>query len=546
MTSSNHDVESLGKPPAVINDKTFEHDAQSMHEGTNTPAKNEQTHRGFKSRHSQMIALGGAIGTSLFIGTALVLRTGGPLFLLLAYMFLCLVTYGVMTGIAEIASYLPVPGGTMSYYGHKYVSSSMGFALGYLYWYSLGILVPYELTAVALLIEYWSPGVNPAVWMTILLVIIVVLNFLPVHLFGEVEFWGASTKLLLIIGLMILSLVLCFGGGPDGRLLGFTYWNNPGATNTYILEGDTGRFLALLRCFALASFAFVLAPEYLIVTAGEMQSPRQNLPKAARRYVWRLILLFIPLMICIGIVCPYDDPQLTLAGTARSPFIIAAKNAGIPVLDSVITAAIIMSASTAGNAFLYQASRNLYSLAISGAAPSIFKRCDKRGVPYYAIGASASLSLLAYLSLSSSTLTVFNWFINITNSSGYISWMCCTLIYNRFRKACKVHEVESPYRPRIQPFGIYFSGVSSFILLLLNGFHIFFPSEWTVGDFISAYIGIPVFLILYLGHKLVRRNESWIRPTSEIDMLDGMEEVLAAERPTPVLKGLGRLRMIWE
>ncbi|KAI8659067.1 Amino acid permease [Fusarium sp. Ph1] len=345
-------------------------DSRSLEIGTTLPIRNEQTHRGFKPCHSQMIALGGSIGTALFIATGLVLRTGGPCFLLVAYSVLCLVTYGVMTGIAEIASYLPVPGGTMGYYAHKYISSSLGFAWGYLYWYSLGILVPYELTAVALLVEYWDPSVNPAVWMTILLVIIVSLNFLPVQWFGEVEFWAAGTKLLLIVGLVILSIVLCFGGGPNHELLGFKYWNNPGATRPYIKEGDLGLFLALLRCLALASFAFVLNPEYLIVTAGEMQSPRFNLPRASRRFFWRLVFLFIPLMVTIGISCPYNDPMLQESGVASSPFVIAVKNAGIPILGSIITGAIILSASTAGNAFLYQASRNLYSLAVSGNAPA--------------------------------------------------------------------------------------------------------------------------------------------------------------------------------
>jgi amino acid transporter len=504
------------------------------------------THRGFKPRHSQMIAIGGAIGTSIFIGTALVLRTGGPLFLLLAYSILCAITYAIMTGIAEVASYMPVHGGTMSFYGHKYVSSSMGFALGYLYWYSLGILVPYELTAVALLVDYWNPGVNSAVWMSILLVIIVATNFLPVRWFGEVEFWSAGMKLVLIVGLILMSFCLTLGGGPDHKRTGFGYWNDPGATNTYILEGDTGRFLAFLRCLALSSFAFVLAPEYMIVTAGEMQSPRYNLPRAAKRYIWRMIILFIPMMIMIGMICPYNDEGLLGAGSAKSPFIVAIKNAGIPVLDSIVNAGIVLSAATAGNAFLYQASRNLYSLAVAGSAPKIFKHCNKHGVPWPAVGASACLSLLAYLSLSSTSLTVFNWLINVTNSSGYISWMCCTYIYMRFRKSCDHHNVEPVYHAWFQPYGIYFAGVMSFILLLLNGFNVFFPSEWNVGDFLSGYIGIPAFLVIYGGHRIYTWREKWVRGVEDIDMFDGMEEVLAAEKPPNVFHGRQKIRYLYE
>ncbi|KAM0327059.1 hypothetical protein ACHAQA_006182 [Verticillium albo-atrum] len=408
------------------------------------PLHREETNRGFKPRHSQMIALGGAIGTSLFLGTAQVLRVGGPGFLLLSYGILSVMVYGIVTGIAEVATYLPVPGSTMAFHANKYVSRSLGFAMGYLYWYSLGILVPYELVAVNLLIEYWNPGVNPAVWMTVLLVIIVLGNFLPARIFGEVEFWSAGTKILLILGLIFLSIVLFFGGGPNRDMLGFRYWVDPGATNTYIVGGSPGRLVAFLNALVLASFAFVLAPEQLIVTGGEMQSPRRNLPRAARRYFWRLIILFIPTVIGIGVVCPSNHPTLATSGTASSPFVIAIRTAGIPVLDSIVNAMIIVSASTAGNAFLYQASRNLYSLAVSGNAPAIFKRCNKYGLPYPAVAASASFSLLAYLSLSSTSLTVFTWLISLTNTSGYISWICCGVVYFRFKNAAAHYQVESP------------------------------------------------------------------------------------------------------
>ncbi|KAF5635518.1 amino acid transporter AAT family [Fusarium sp. NRRL 25303] len=306
-----------------------------------------------------------AVGTSLFLGTAQVLRIGGPLFLLISYGVLSILIYCIVTGIAEVTTYLPVPGGTMAYYGHKYVSRSMGFAMGYLYWYSLG-MIPYEFVASTLLINYWGTTVNGAVWITIIYVIIVIVNLFPVGVFGECEFWSAGMKVLLILGLIFLSIVLFFGEGPDRDALYFRYWKDPGPVNTHIVEGDAGRLVALLQSFVLASFAFVLAPEQLIVTAGEMQSPRYNLPRAARRYIWRLIVLFMPSVLGIGVVCASNDPRLTAPGTARSPFIIAIKNAGIPVLDSIVNALILLSAITAANAFLYSASRNLYSLAKAG------------------------------------------------------------------------------------------------------------------------------------------------------------------------------------
>ncbi|KAH7324915.1 amino acid permease/ SLC12A domain-containing protein [Stachybotrys elegans] len=514
----------------------------SLEHGTQHAVNNESLHRGFKPRHSQMIALGGAIGTSIFIGTAQVLRIGGPLFLVLGYSFLCILVYLIMTGLAEIAAYLPVQGGTMSFYGSKYISRSMGFALGYLYWYSLGILIPYELVASTLLIDYWgSTSVSPAVFVTAILVVIVLVNFLPVQYFGETEFWAAGMKVVLIVGLCFLSFILFLGGGPNHDRIGFRYWQHPGPTNTYLAEGDAGRFVALLQCVVLGSFAFVLAPEYVIVTAGEMESPRSNVPRAAQRYIWRFIILFIPTVLSISVLVPYDDERLAASGTARSPFVIAIKEAGIPVLDSIVNSMIMLSAITAGNSFLYQSSRNLYSLAVTGDAPAIFKRTNKHGLPWVAVLASTAFTPLAYLSLGSTSLTVFNWLINITNTSGFVSWICCGWIYNRFRKAVEHHGVEVPYRSPFQPYGIYFGGITSVFLLFLNGFTVFFPDKWAVGDFLSAYIGIPVFLVIYLGHRVYARQDPWARNTAEIDMFAGLDEVLAAEKPRRTRGAIGRV-----
>lgn len=501
----------------------------------------EETHRGFKSRHSQMIALGGAIGTSLFLGTAQVLRVGGPAFLVASYGIMSILVYGIVTGIAEVATHLPVPGGTMSYYGNKYASSSLGFAMGYLYWYSLGILVPYELVAVNLLIDYWNSPISPAVWITVLMIIITLLNFLPVRMFGEAEFWSAGMKILLILMLIFLSIVLFFGGGPNHDFLEFRYWRNPGPINAHVVDGSAGYLVAFLQSTVLASFAFVLAPEQLIVTGGEMQSPRHNLPRAARRYFWRLVILFMPCVLGVGIVCAYDNPLLNASGAASSPFVIAIKEAGIPVLDSVVNALIMLSAATAGNAFLYQSSRNLYSLAVSGNAPKIFKRCNKHGLPYFAVAASSLFSLLAYLSLSSTSLTVFNWLINITNTAGFISWICCGIIYTRFRKAVAVHEVELSYQPKVQPWGIMLGTAGSACLLLLNGFTVFLPGQWSVGTFLTAYIGIVVFAAIYGVHRACHWSEAWIRKPESINMYEGLEEVLAAERPPPNRGKVARL-----
>ena len=193
---------------------------------------NQSTKRGLKSRHAQMIALGGTIGTGLFVGSGATLARGGPAFILICYIILTALVFFVITAVTEVAVHLPLPGGTMSYFGFRYVSSSLGFAMSWLYWYSLGILVPYEITAAGLVIDYWNPPVHIAVWITIFIIIIVGLNFFPVSVYGETEFWFASTKITMMVGLLILSFVLFWGGGSTHRRLGFHYWKDPGPIRT--------------------------------------------------------------------------------------------------------------------------------------------------------------------------------------------------------------------------------------------------------------------------------------------------------------------------
>ncbi|EED21643.1 glycogen branching enzyme GbeA, putative [Talaromyces stipitatus ATCC 10500] len=494
------------------------------------------TERGLRSRHVQMMALGGTIGTGLFVGAGQSLAIGGPASLFLGYLFISCLVYCLVTAIAEIGAYMPVHGGTMSYHGFRYVSRSLGFAMGYLYWYSIGILVPYEITAASLVINYWNPGVNVAVWITVMLVVIVALNFLPVKFYGESEFWFASIKVLTLIGLLMLSFILFWGGGPDRQRLGFHYWKDPGSFNTYIVHGDAGRFVGLLQCMVSSAIAFIFAPELIVISGGEMESPRRNVPRAARRYIYRLVFFYILAVLAIGVICPSNDSRLTNggAGAGSSPFVVGIKNAGIPVLDSIVNAAVLTSAWSSGNSFLYMSSRSLYGLAMSGNAPSVIKTCNRWGVPWIAVSCSAMFSLLAYLSVGTSSSVVFNWFVNFTNTSGFISWICCCVVYFRFRKAAETQGVERPYQSRLQPYGAYIAIVGCVFLTLINGFTVFFPSKWSVSSFFTAYIGIPAFLVLYFGHRIVFWKDPWAWRPEEVDLHTGLEEIMAAERPPPV------------
>lgn len=482
------------------------------------------------------------------MGSGEILALGGPAFILAAYIIITCLVYCIVTAITEVAAYLPVHGGTMSYYGYRYVSRSMGFALGYLYWYALGILIPYEVTAAGLVINYWPNDVNIAVWMTIMLVVIIGLNFLPVKYYGESEFWFAGTKVILMIGLLILSVVIFFGGTPRHDRLGFRYWRDPGATHPYIAGGGTGRFVAFFDVLVLSIFPFTFAPELLVVTAGEMESPRRNLPIASKRYFYRLVTFYVLGVLAIGVTCPSNDPRLTNggAGANSSPYVIAIANAGIDTLPSIVNAVVLISAWSAGNSFLYMSSRALYSLAVQGSAPRIFRSCNRWGVPYMAVGCSALFSGLAYLNVASNGSTVFNWFVSLTNTFGMTSWVCCMIIYLRFRKAARAQGIQSPYRSWLQPYGAYIALVMFTFLCLINGFTVFFPSEWSASSFLTAYIGIPIFLVMYFGHRIVFWRDKWAWDPADVDMMTGLQEVIDAERPLKKRQGLLKVLYIIE
>ncbi|KAI9933131.1 hypothetical protein ASPWEDRAFT_115034 [Aspergillus wentii DTO 134E9] len=492
------------------------------------------TKRGIKSRHAQMMAIGGTIGTGLFVGTGEALAVAGPAMLLAAYCSICVLVYGIITATTEINTYLPVRGCSMAYFGSRFVSPSLGFAMGWLYWYSFGIIFAYEITAGVLVISYWPNTVPIAVWITIMLVTIVALNFFPVKVYGETEFWFASLKVFLIIGLLLMSFILFWGGGPGHQRLGFHYWKDPGAMNEYRASGATGRFCAYLYVLCFSVFSFNFAPELLVIASGEMKHPRKNLPRAAKQYFYRLLIFYVGGVLAIGVICPSNASGLT-DGTnaAASPFVIAIKNAGIKGLDSVVNAVIITSAWSSGNSYLYMSSRSLFSLAVAGNAPAIFTRCNRWGVPYYSVLTCSLFGLLAYMNCSAGASVVFTWFINITNTAGFISWTCCCIVFHRFRKACKAQATTTqpirPYQSRMQPYLIWLATLVFPILLLCNGFGVFFPGHFSASSFLTSYIGLFVFLVIYIAHRLVHWGDKWMHRPEEIDLISGMDEVHALE-----------------
>ncbi len=185
-----------------------------------------------------------------------------------------------------------------------------------------------------------------------------------------------------------------------------------------------------------------------------MRNPRKNLPSTARRFFIRLVVFYVRGALAIGIITNSDSDGL-VSGTGNanaSPWVIAIRNAGISTLPSIINAGILTSAWSSGNSYLFMSSRALYSLAVAGSAPKVFTRCTRYGLPIYAVAASSCFTFLAYLSCGSHAGIVFNWLINLTNTAGFTSWVVCSIVLIRFRKACVAQGITVPYSSRIQPY----------------------------------------------------------------------------------------------
>ncbi|KIJ33471.1 hypothetical protein M422DRAFT_35495 [Sphaerobolus stellatus SS14] len=481
----------------------------------------EGLQRTLKNRHAQMISIGGVIGTGLFLGTAGSLANGGPGGLLLGYLVVSSVCVGVMISLGELLTFLPIAGGQVTLSG-RFVDPALAFAMGWNYWYSWIVTLPAELSASAVLVNYWITSVNNAVWITICLIVVVAINFLGTRAFGECEFWFASIKVITIVGLIILGLVIDLGGAPSHDRLGFRYWHHPGTFVQFNhIDGALGRFLGFWNVLIGAAYAF-LGTEILGMTAAEIKNPTKNIPLAIKGVYVRILIFYIVGVFILGLICPSDNTDL-LTGTGNansSAWVIAIRIAKIKALPSIVNACLITSAWSAGSSDLYTSSRAMYGLAKTGQAPRIFARTNRYGTPWVSLLLSTALGLLAYMGVSVTSNKVFNWFANMSSVTGMLNWfgICITLI--RFRKGLKAQGLTTailPYTSRFQPYLAWWSLCWVILIILFADWSVFLKGNWDHSSFITNYFPIPVFVILYFGYKFWKKTK--IVPLTEMDFV---------------------------
>lgn len=474
-------------------------------------AANTKLKRSLKSRHMNMIALGGSIGTGLFVAGGEVVSTAGPGGALVAYGFIGIMVYFLMTSLGEMATYLPVPGSFVTY-ASRYVDPAFGFALGWNYWFNWAITLAAELVAGALIMKYWFPDIPAIVWSALFLAALFLMNYLSTRSFGESEYFFSSMKVITVFVFLFVGTMLILGIG--GTSPGFENWTRGEAP-------FVGGFASIMAIFMVAGFSFQ-GTELIGVAAGESEDPEKNIPKAIHSIFWRILLFYIGAFVVIGFLIPYDDPNLlnsSVENVAISPFTLVLDRFGFAFAASFINAIILTAVLSAGNSGLYASTRMLYAMAKEGDAPKVFTKLNSRGVPVPALLATAAFGVFAFLTSLIGEGTAYNWLINISGMSGFIAWLGIAIAHYRFRRAFHAQGKSLdaiPFKALFYPFGPIFATVLCLIIIAGQNYTAFTGEtiDWYGAS--VAYIGIPVFLLVYAAYK--SKYKTHVIPLKEVNL----------------------------
>lgn len=471
------------------------------------------------------IALGGCVGSGLLVVSGVALHDGGPAGILIGWAIVSTFLYCVMQGLAELASTFPVSG-AFAVYATRFVDSSFGFATGWNYALFWVIVLPLELVAASLSIDFWHSDINSVAWVAIFYVVIISLNLLGgTGGFQYTELVASIIKLLGIVGFDILAIVLICGGAGNG-FIGAKHWHNPGAFS----HGFKGVIAVLVSAtYSLAGTELVA-----LTTAESKVNPRIALPSAIKMVFYRIIVFYMITLTLITFLVPYNESQLVTGSQAfASPFVIAIEEGGITALASIINVVILVSLLSIGNSAVYGFSRTILSLAEQGLAPSIFKYVDRRGRPLFGIAVSAFIGLLAFVAASPKEGDVFAWLVAISALSTLFTWMSSSLAHVRFRMALKKQGRDTSELPYVSLTGFWGSVYSSICLFAVLCFQ-FWTSLFPLGEspaptkFFQNYLGAVIVFVFLVSHKLYCRitkgNWDMITDLSQLDIDSGRRE----------------------
>ncbi|PIJ49437.1 lysine transporter [Erwinia sp. OLTSP20] len=468
-----------------------------------TTTESATLRRELKARHLTMIAIGGSIGTGLFVASGATISQAGPGGALLSYALIGLMVYFLMTSLGELAAFMPVSG-SFSTYGALYVEEGFGFALGWNYWYNWAVTIAVDLVAAQLVMSYWFPDSPGWVWSALFLALMFLLNVISVKGFGEAEYWFSLIKVATVVVFIVIGTLMIWGILHGAENAGWHNWQ----------LGDApfaGGFASMIGVAMIVGFSFQ-GTELIGIAAGESQDPAKNIPRAVRQVFWRILLFYIFAILVISLIIPYTDASLLrndVKDISVSPFTLVFRHAGLLSAAAVMNAVILTAVLSAGNSGMYASTRMLYTLAREGKAPRLFARLSAGGVPRNALYATTVVAALCFLSSMFGNQTVYLWLLNASGMTGFIAWLGIAISHYRFRTGylAQGHDIaDLPYRSGVFPLGPVFAFILCLIITLGQNYQAFLADHIDWYGVAATYIGIPLFLLIWLGYRLVRKT----------------------------------------
>ncbi|MDH0335893.1 amino acid permease [Metapseudomonas otitidis] len=457
-------------------------DGQQQHAGS--------LKRGLENRHIQLIALGGAIGTGLFLGSAGVLKSAGPS-MILGYAIAGFIAFLIMRQLGEMIVEEPVAG-SFSHFAHKYWGGYAGFLAGWNYWVLYVLVGMAELTAVGKYIQFWWPDVPTWATAAAFFVLINLINLANVRAFGETEFWFALIKVVAIIGMIILGLYLLVSGTGGEQAAVSNLWSHGG----FFPNGLEG----LVMVLAIIMFSFG-GLELVGITAAEASEPKKVIPKAINQVIWRILIFYIGALSVLLMLYPWDKLLETLnaAGDpySGSPFVQIFSLIGSDTAAHLLNFVVLTAALSVYNSGVYCNSRMLYGLAEQGDAPKALLKVNRRGVPVLAIGVSALITLLCVLVNYLAPKQALELLMALVVAALVINWAMISLSHLMFRKSLQRQGIEPFFKSLWYPFSNYLC--LAFVALIL-GVMLLIP-----GINVSVY-AIPFWLAFIAICYWVRRS----------------------------------------
>lgn len=468
-----------------------------------------------KSRHLQMIALGGSIGTGLFVGLGASLAAAGPFGLLIVWLFVSLIIFVTMSALSELAVAFPISGAFVTF-NSLFVDSLWGFAMAWNYALQWLVTLPLELVAASMTIRFWNSSILPAIFVAIFWVVICIINLFGVRGYGEAESVFSIIKIIAVVGFIILSIIIVSGGAPPNHeYIGGSNWHGPNGG----MFNPSEPFKNMCSTIFTAAFSFA-GVELFGLASCETANPKASIPKAMKQVFWRVLIFYIASVIMIGLLVPFKQPLL-LGNESKvshagvdvnvSPFVIAIQSAQIPALPSIMNAVIIITVLSVGNSSVYGSTRTLAALGALRQGPVILNYIDRKGRPLVAQAVQFTIGLLGFLVLlpgANGTADAFSWMLSLLGLCSIFTWWSICLCHIRFRAALKararVAEEELVYTTSV--IGSWYGLIALAVVLCLQFWAALFPpgshGKADLVGFFQIYLGGPVVLVCYVGHKI--------------------------------------------